>query len=100
MMMNGKQRAATDLETELLRLNALVRARRKQLARLEKCPNKDCPCRLVWREQVEKNLNGQVGKIRRQVGTGSTARAKTKARANSRDGTRLALRVKARKRRA
>jgi hypothetical protein len=67
MTTNGKQRAATELEAELVRLNALVRERRKQLDRLEKCPNKDCPCRFVWREHVEKNLAGQVGKIRQQV---------------------------------
>ena len=67
MTTNGKPREATGLEAELAWLNALVRERRKQLARLEKCPNKDCPCRFVWREHVEKNLAGQVGKIRRQV---------------------------------
>ena len=67
MITNGKPRDVTDLEGELVRLNALVRERRKQLARLDKCPNKDCPCRFVWREHVEKNLAGQVGKIRRQV---------------------------------
>ena len=67
MMMNGKQRDGTQLEAELLRLNTLVRERRKQLARLEKCPNKDCPCRFVWREHVEKRLAGQVGEIRRRV---------------------------------
>ena len=66
-MMNGKQRDATQLEAELLRLNTLVRERRKQLARLDKCPNKDCPCRFVWREHVEKRLAGQVGEIRRRV---------------------------------
>lgn len=66
-MMNGKQRVETQLEAQLIRLNALVRERRKQLARLEKCPNKDCPCRFVWREHVEKNLAGQVGEIRRRV---------------------------------
>jgi len=66
-MMNGEQLDATELEAELVRLNALVRERRKQMARLDKCPNKDCPCRFVWREHVEKNLAGQVGKIRRQV---------------------------------
>jgi hypothetical protein len=77
-MMNGKQLDAAGLEAELLRLNALVRERRKQLARLEKCPNKDCPCRLVWREHVEKNLEGQVGKIRRQVGAKSSPRSRNK----------------------
>ena len=81
MIMNGKQREGTDLEAELLRLNALVRERRKQLARLAKCPNKDCPCRFVWREQVEKNLEGQVGRIRRQVRSRSARLAKPKRRA-------------------
>lgn len=65
--MKSKQRQAAELESELLRLNTLVRERRQQLARLEKCPNKDCECRRVWREVVEKNLNRQVGKIRKQV---------------------------------
>ena len=67
MTTNGKTRAETDLEAELVRLNALVRERRKQLDRLDKCPNKDCPCRFVWREHVEKNLAGQVGEVRRRV---------------------------------
>ena len=99
MIMNRKQLEATDLEAELLRLNTLVRERRKQLARLEKCPNKDCPCRLVWREQVEKNLEGQVGKIRRQVGAESPPLAKRKGRASPRPRTPLTRRVTARKRR-
>jgi hypothetical protein len=67
MITKGKPRAATELEADLAMLSALVRERRKQLARLEKCPNKDCPCRFVWREHVEKNLAGQMGKIRRRV---------------------------------
>ena len=67
MSMNGRQRAVTALEAELVRLNALVRERRRQLDRLDKCPNKDCPCRFVWREHVEKNLAGQVGKVRQHV---------------------------------
>jgi hypothetical protein len=66
-MMKSKQQAALELESELFRLNALVRQRRKQLARLEQCPNKDCECRAVWREVVEKNLAGQVSKVRQQV---------------------------------
>ena|SRR5208337_819718 len=66
-MIDGKQRAVTELEAELVRLSLLVRERRKQLARLDKCPNKDCPCRFVWREHVEKNLVGQVGEVRRRV---------------------------------
>ena len=62
-----KPREAAELESELLRLNALVRARREQLEQLKTCPNPECPCRAVWREQVEKGLAGQMGKIRRQV---------------------------------
>ncbi len=67
MIVDGKSPKASELEAELMRLNLLVRERRKQLARLEKCPNKDCPCRFVWREHVEENLAGQVTKIRRHV---------------------------------
>lgn len=66
-MMKSKQREALELESELVRLNTLVRQRRQQLARLDKCPNKDCECRRVWREVVEKDLARQVGKIRRHV---------------------------------
>lgn len=66
-LMNKKQEQAVELEAELIRLNNLVRARRKQLANLEKCPNKTCECRVVWREVVEKNLASQMGRIRRQV---------------------------------
>jgi hypothetical protein len=65
--MKSTQRQAAELEAELLKLNTLVRERRKQLARLEACPNKDCECRRVWREVVEKNLTRQVGKIRKHV---------------------------------
>ncbi len=67
MRMKSKKRVAVELEAELMRLNELVRARRKQLARLAACPNKDCECRLVWREVVEKNLSSQMGRIRRGV---------------------------------
>ena len=81
MTTNGKPQEATELEAELLRLSTLVRERRKQLARLEECPNKDCPCRLVWRNHVEKNLAGQVGKVRRQV------RGKRAGLAGSKTGT-------------
>jgi hypothetical protein len=98
--MNGKQREATDLEDELLRLNALVRERRKQLARLEKCPNKDCPCRFVWREQVEKNLEGQVGRIRLQVRGKSAKLAKPKVRGEPHPAARPARRSMSRKQRA
>ena len=79
--MKNQQRPAVELEAELLRLNALVRERRKELARLEKCPNKTCTCRLFWRDHVEKTLARQMGKIRRQLRTqpgkpGKAARAK------------------------
>ena len=84
MITNGKQRAVTELEAELVRLHALVRERRKQLDRLEKCPNKDCPCRFVWREHVEKHLAGQVGKIRRHVRGKSAKLVKPKARVRQR----------------
>jgi hypothetical protein len=86
MITNGKPREGTDIEAELMRLNALVRERRKQLARLDKCPNKDCPCRFVWREHVEKNLAGQVGKLRRQVRDKSAEVSKPKNRARQRSG--------------
>lgn len=67
--MKSKKAEALELEAELLKLNDLVRARRAQLARLEDCPNKDCECRAVWRETVEKNLSRQVGKVRAGVRT-------------------------------
>ena len=72
--MKSKQQQVLELEAELLRLNSLVRQRRKQLAFLEKCPNKNCECRRVWRQVVERNLAQQVGKIRRQVRTRASAR--------------------------
>ena len=84
MTTNGKPRSATQLEAELVRLNALVRERRKQLDRLEKCPNKDCPCRFVWREHVEKNLASQVGKIRREVSSEAGKLNQPKRRARQR----------------
>jgi len=98
--MNGKERVGADLEAELLRLNALVRERRKQLARLEKCPNKDCPCRFVWREQVEKNLEGQVGRIRQQVRGKSARLANPKRRAKPQPSSRQMRRGTRRKRHA
>ena len=78
-MMKRKQREALELEAELVRLNTLVRQRRQQLARLEECPNKDCECRRIWREVVEKDLARQVGKIRRQVRRPARERARAKA---------------------
>jgi hypothetical protein len=70
---NNARSEAVELEAELIRLNALVRARREQLARLEHCPHKDCECRQVWREVVEKKLATQVRKIRKQVRPAATA---------------------------
>ncbi len=66
-MKNNRVADAAELEAELIRLNTLVRARRKQLARLQRCPHKDCECRTVWRDVVEKSLAHQMGKIRQQV---------------------------------
>ncbi len=65
--MKSKRNEAQALETELMRLNTLVRQRRAQLARLEQCPNKDCECRRIWSDTVEETLAQQVGKIRRHV---------------------------------
>ncbi len=80
MTTNRKPLEPSQLEADLARLSALVRERRKQLARLEKCPNKDCPCRFVWREHVEKNLAGQMGKIRRDIRGKAAQPAKPKRR--------------------
>ncbi len=66
-MKSQKPDQVAELEAELIRLNSLVRARRKQLVRLERCPNKDCECRQVWHSFVEQNLAQQMGKIRQQV---------------------------------
>jgi hypothetical protein len=83
--MKRKPPEAAELEAELIRLTTLVRARRKQLARLNTCPHKDCECRAVWRDVVEKNLASQMGKIRRQVrpraGTGASNGQKKKLKA-------------------
>lgn len=82
--MKSKQREAVELEAELHRLTTLVRARRAQLARLAKCPNKDCECRAVWRDVVENNLANQLGKIRTQVGrTKQTKAAAAKRKSRS-----------------
>lgn len=67
--MKNKEAQTAELEAELIRLNTLVRARRKQLANLQRCPNKDCECRMIWQQVVEENLASQMGKIRRQVRT-------------------------------
>jgi hypothetical protein len=82
--MKSKKQVASDLEAELLRLNLLVRQRRAQLARLEKCPNKDCECRRVWSDVVEKDLATQVGKIRKGVSANGTQPRKSSASAASR----------------
>ncbi len=65
--MKSKQPQIPELEAELIRLNTIVRQRRAQLARLKKCPNKDCECRAVWRKVIEQTLAGQVGRIRRKI---------------------------------
>lgn len=77
-MTTSRRQQALELEAELLRLNALVRKRREQLNRLEKCPNKNCECRAVWREVVEKNLASQMGKISSHVRANSTAKPEPK----------------------
>ena len=100
MTTNGKPQDATELEAELLRLNTLVRERRKQLARLEKCPNPDCPCRVVWRNHVEKNLAGQVGKIRSHVRSKKAQPAKQKGRTKPRPATKQTRRGTSRQRRS
>jgi hypothetical protein len=83
--MNSKTREASELEAELLRLNTLVRQRRQQLERLEKCPHKDCECRTVWRQVIEKGLATQVSKIRKGVtSNGAKARKTARATASSR----------------
>jgi hypothetical protein len=78
--MKSKQDQVLELGAELERLTELVRKRRKQLAFLEKCPNKDCECRHVWRDVVEKKLAGQVGKIRRQIQSKPGAKSPRKPR--------------------
>ena len=77
------QRGAAELEAELLRLNTLVRERRRQLTRLEQCPHKDCESRQVWHEVVEQQLATQVGKIGKRVQTSkSKPRKPGKAKTN------------------
>ena len=75
----SKKPEAAELEAELLRLNDLVRARRKQLARLAACPHKDCECRAVWHEVVEQNLATQVHKVRSHVRSKGPAKAAKRA---------------------
>jgi hypothetical protein len=72
--MKEKRPKTAELESELVRLTNLVRERRKTLVRLDKCPNTDCECRRVWREVVEKDLAGQVGKVRAHVKPRAAAR--------------------------
>src|SRR5512146_158783 len=89
-LMKSKKRDAAGLEAELMRLNELVRARRKQLARLDSCPHKDCECRAVWHEVVEEKLSHQVGKVRQGVRGGKNSASKgsrsKKATAKSKRG--------------
>ena len=75
--MKSTKAQVVKLEAELLRLNDMVRARRRQLAKLEQCPHKDCECRAVWRDVIERDLASQVGKIRTSVKrNGQLARSK------------------------
>jgi hypothetical protein len=80
--MSSKPRETLALEAELIRLNALVRERRQQLARLKACPNPECPCRVVWKNKVEEGLAEQMRKIGKQVnhshGTGKTLKKRKK----------------------
>ncbi len=75
-MMKSKTPEVLELEAELTRLTTLVRARRKQLARLRTCPNSDCECRQVWKQVVEKTLARQMGKIRSQIRPKASGRTK------------------------
>ena len=77
--MISKPQQTLELEAELMRLNALVRERRQQMARLDDCPNPECPCRVVWKDKVEKGLASQMRKIGKQVkGPCDCASPKTK----------------------
>jgi hypothetical protein len=71
--MKSKKDEAIKLEAELVKLNALVRARRQTLARLQTCPNSNCECRELWRDHTEKSLAKQVGQVRKVVGNGNGA---------------------------
>ena len=77
--MKNKKQEIANLEAELTKLTALVRDRRKELVRLETCPNKTCQCRQVWNEQVNKNLASQVRKIKRKLSPTAAKAAKAKA---------------------
>jgi hypothetical protein len=67
MTMKSSNRDPIELESELMRLNTLIRARRKQLDLLERCPHTECECRAVWHQVTEKKLAGQVGRVRKHV---------------------------------
>jgi hypothetical protein len=73
--MKSKKSEVAKLEAELVRLNALVRARRQTLLRLQTCPHKTCECRLLWQSETEKTLALQVGKVRKVVINGASAKA-------------------------
>ena len=74
--MKSKQSQVIELEAELLRLNDMVRARRRQLANLEKCPHADCECRSVWQSVTEQNLAGQMKVIGKTVQRATPTKAK------------------------
>jgi len=79
--MKSKKREVMKLEAELVKLNALVRARRHTLTRLQTCPNTTCECRVLWCNTTEKRLAKQVGKVRKVVGNGSARPASKMTRA-------------------
>jgi hypothetical protein len=78
--MSSKPRETLELEAELIRLNALVRERRQQLARLKACPNPECPCRVVWKNKVDEGLADQMRKIGKQVNNHSPGPRSTPAK--------------------
>ncbi|MCX6884808.1 MAG: hypothetical protein WCR20_06490 [Verrucomicrobiota bacterium] len=76
--MKSKKSEVAKLEAELVRLNALVRARRQTLLRLQTCPHKTCECRILWQSETEKTLALQVGKVRKVVVNGSSTKSSPK----------------------
>jgi hypothetical protein len=83
MKKNSKKQEKVELESELMRLNELVRERRSDLARIQECPNETCKCRLLWNEQVDKTLASQVRKIRKQIVVDKTNSSKPTKSAKS-----------------
>jgi hypothetical protein len=82
--MKTKQHEIVELEAELLRLNRLVRDRRRELVRLAKCPNETCACRLFWQDHVEKLVARQMRKIRQKIRPDSRTSMKSRKPAATR----------------